>query len=353
MKKSGHNLFLIFFLFFTIQVKGQVTFNFSQPDLFLFKTSHLDNISILNSGSIYNKVTIVYSVIDLNKDEIVSVSFPNVSLPKGTSKFYQREGKLEWGRSPLAVKLRGGGLNKEGISLSVKIYDENESRDILEQYQDLMFIPPTPLELEYPENKSTIDNLRPNFEWIPSTPLISEITYNLILVEKREKQTCTEALEQNQFLIRKNSIITNRINYPIENTMLDFGKSYCWRVASVLENIESSFSEIWEFKVKKDSQSMEIFIPFLNEIQSPTVYKVYNNEFRFALENKRIEKELNWTIEDGQSKKILLSTENQKILLNRGIHQYSIDCTSLPSGKIYILNVYEVNDKKYSVTFSK
>jgi len=353
MKILGHNSILIFSLFFTVQVRSQVTFNFSQPDLFLFKIGHLDNISISNSGGSYDKVTIVYSVLDLNKDEIVSVSYPNVSLSKGISKFYQAQGRLEWGKSPLSVKLRNGGLNKEGISLSVKIYDENESRDILEQFQDLIFIPPTPLELEYPTNKSTIDNLRPNFEWIPSTPVISGVTYNLILVEKRGKQTCIEAIEQNQFLIKKNSIHTNRINYPAEYAMLDHGKSYCWRVASVLDNIESSFSEIWEFKVKKDSQSMEIFIPFLNEIQSPTVYKVYNNEFRFALENKRIEKELNWTIEDGQSKKILLSNENQKILLNRGIHQYAIDCVSLPSGKIFILNIYDVNDKNYSITFSK
>jgi hypothetical protein len=112
--------------------------------------------------------------------------------------------------------------------------------------------PPTPLLLAFPEDKAELDWRRPTFNWIPPMPLgtVPGFNYDFTLVEADKNQSCPDAVTRNRPLYKQNGIGQPTLPYPAELDDLDTGKTYCWKVDGLVEDVPVAQSEVWEFKLK-------------------------------------------------------------------------------------------------------
>jgi hypothetical protein len=135
-----------------------------------------------------------------------------------------------------------------------------------------------------PSHKDTIDEIRPMLTWIPPSPAYQGTNYQILLVEKKENQTCTEALNNNIPYLNKKDVLSNMLNYPTESPALEKGHKYCWRASAHKDLKEYSRSEDWEFVVRGEEDTIVKSIPLINNLIGGVLF-IADNKVIFGIEN--------------------------------------------------------------------
>lgn len=318
----------------------QVTYFHSNP--LKFSMEDLNKVRITTT---YQKpiVDIYYTFLDEKKTKIFEIAFPSVQLVQGSNSVGYTSGKLVWENTPYRELLLKNQLVSGNYQLCVVIRDVSEQTP---NFDDCFAVELSsveiennlnvrPIELQSPNNKDTIEELRPMLTWIPPSPAYVGTQYYLILTEKKENQTCTESLNNNVPILDKKGIVHNMLNYPTEVPDLVKGKRYCWRVSASKDEKEYTRSEDWEFveRIKKETIKS---IPLLNDLNG-VILTVNDKIIRFGINNYTNEKSITIRISDREVKKELNYGYNLiEIPLDDEIEGKSIvvDCIGYNGSKI-------------------
>ncbi|HNP23447.1 MAG TPA: hypothetical protein PKM63_17390 [Panacibacter sp.] len=126
---------------------------------------------------------------------------------------------------------------------------------VAESCIDITIEPLSPPLLSAPGDQEEVATVYPQFSWIPPAPLNMFInpSYDLVLVEVLPGQQPAEALQQNIPVYVAGNMQDIFLNYPAANTALDTSKLYAWQVIAKDNGVFAAQSEVWSFRVKKDT----------------------------------------------------------------------------------------------------
>lgn len=315
------NIVLCLMLCGVYALKAQFQVQYQHVNPLKFSLEDFNKVQIISTTDLPS-VRVRYALLDDKKKKICEVNFKLLPMVKGLNKLNYATGELVWHNSPYRDLLIKNQLVSGNFQLCVAVTDLYESIpeadecfDVELQSQDIINdLNLNPIELQSPSHKDTIDEIRPMLTWIPPSPTYQGTNYQILLVEKRENQTCTEALNNNLPLIHKKDVLTNILNYPVESPALEKGHKYCWRASAHKDLKEYSRSEDWEFVVKGEEEKKLQGVPFINELNGLTLFSK-ENEFKFALNNF------------SNQKKVDISLNNKLFSLDL---DYGVNMISLP-----------------------
>jgi hypothetical protein len=199
--------------------------------------------------------------------------------------------------------------------------------------------PPTPLLLAFPEDKAELEWRRPTFNWIPPMPLgtVPGFNYDFTLVEADKNQSCPDAVTRNRPLYKQNGIGQPTLSYPAELNDLDTGKTYCWKVDGLVEDVPVAQSEVWEFKLKKEEKEkygVANIIPKLEPSTEPYVLNLKDTVQLVFEETYQIDIESIWKIRLIKTGSFETNNIDEIILTPIAVGSSNIKLIPIESGRI-------------------
>lgn len=236
---------------------AQVSFQFI-PELYGRNIDGLLNLRIVNvSGP--KVVTLNLSVTERKSGKIVSIRTEPFTLNNGNATIPAsaiRNSKIQFGGNRVSAAVQQNGYFPEGDYEYCFTLNSAFGTPNPEVYSDQCFnyelVPSAPLSLTEPYNQDKICEKRPLLAWQPSFPQIPGSAYQLVLVEIKERQNATEALNYNLPIVRQSGIVNPVLSYPPSSKELQAGKKYAWQVSVYKNQTVINRSEVWEFTVGCD-----------------------------------------------------------------------------------------------------
>ncbi|MCE2963590.1 MAG: hypothetical protein ACK5UE_00155 [Chitinophagales bacterium] len=327
----------------------QVQYNHVNP--LKFSLEDFNKVVIISNAD-QPSVRVRYALLDDKKKKICEVNFQLLPMVKGINKLNYATGELVWHNSPYRDLLIKNQLVSGNFQLCVAVTDLFETMpdaddcfDIELQSIDIQNdLNANPIELQSPAHKDTIDEIRPMLTWIPPSPSYQGTSYQILLVEKKENQTCTEALNNNIPFIHKKDIITNILNYPADVQALEKGHKYCWRASAHKDLKEYSRSEDWEFMVRGEEKNTAF--PFIDEIDNKIILFHPNNNKVF-IENNLDVKFLDYEIKyNSDNRQAVLSVKKYPIEIAYGRNLIQFNDKLFESNGLYEIRI-QLNSKNY------
>ena len=317
-----------------VTAQFQVQYNHINP--LKFSLEDFNKVVIISNAD-QPSVRVRYALLDDKKKKICEVNFKLLPMIKGINKLNYATGELVWHNSPYRDLLLKNQLVSGNYQLCVAVTDIYETMPEADDCFDVELqsidikndLNANPIELQSPSHKDTIDEIRPLLTWIPPSPTYQGTSYQILLVEKKENQTCTEALNNNIPFIHKKDIIPN-ILYPADAQALERGHKYCWRASAHKDLKEYSRSEDWEFMVRGE-ELPSMGAPYIDEIKGLTINVTDN--LTFSLNNYTNEKSLI----------IKIGSESYEIPLHYGVNSIVLNTENIPTGKQILVECLNVN----------
>lgn len=212
-----------------------------------------------------------------------------------------------------------------------------------------------PLTLVNPYDGEISCNQRPDFLWQPAIPFQPGLTYTLVLVEVKTRQSRAEAIAFNQPLLFQSGIAGSRLAFPVLAKQLEEGKTYAWQVLATQSKLVVSRSEIWLYKVQCTQEEPVNSNDGYRELKDNRDEGSYEagNWLRFAFYNSYGESDLVYSITDLSQKEKSIKIL-PKLLLRAGYNKYALylgDINGMIADHQYLLTVTAPNGKKMYLGF--
>lgn len=333
----------------SVPVFGQVNLQFV-PELHGRSIDGLLNLRIINvSGP--KTVTLNLAVTERKYGKIVNIKTEAFTLSNGSSTVpvsAVRSAKIQFGGSLVSNAIQQNGYFPEGdyeycFTVNPSFNSPNAEAPV-EQCFNYELVPAASLMLIEPYNQDKICEKRPLLSWQPSFPQIPGSAYQLVLVEIKDRQNATEALNYNLPIITQSGMVNPILPYPASAKELSAGKKYAWQVSVYKNQTVLNRSEVWEFVVDcKDTVPEAKLLESFRHIDDLARgnYYVSSGFVRFYLDNPYNEQQLNYSIKgltEGKKKIKRLP----KLKLVRGRNEISIDLEKVGGfvdGNYYILSL--------------
>jgi hypothetical protein len=218
------------------------------------------------------------------------------------------------------------------------------------------------LNLVSPVDSDTIPEQRPGFIWSHSGDF--EINadagfYRLLCVELKEDQNPSEALGNNLPVFVKDHLKTHFLNFPMELSALEKGKTYVWEVQKLSENNIVSRSGIWKFTIENDKPPEAEKYVSMSQKLNAAFYTARGNRIYFRFDERYSQGKIVCNIYNERRELLNLPPENEdkkrsidKQLKASGYNLYELDLNPLhPQSGYYILEVNNEKNEIYKLKF--
>ena len=245
-----------------LKAKSQVVMNLQLPPAGLTIKSQLWNLSVVNTASQTIQAQIELSMVSVSNNQTVLTATTRVlDFPKGLRQLHSGE------VAPVIYNVLASGYNVDGspegflpvgtfqLCYSVIRVDLETSERVAEECETVVVEPISPPLLVSPSDSEQVELTRPLFNWLPPSPyqLFNNLVYDFSLVEVQALQTGAEAIQQNIPLETGGNLNVTTLQYPASLPELDTAKLYAWQITARSGGSEVAKSEVWTFRVKKNT----------------------------------------------------------------------------------------------------
>ncbi|HEU4470106.1 MAG TPA: hypothetical protein VFR58_03405 [Flavisolibacter sp.] len=291
-------VFLLFALCGLMGARSQLVVVFQTPPAGFSYKPQLWNMMLTNTGSTTLNLHIEVTLNALpSGQQVLSGVTRVISLPPGTmqldaSQLMPIQYNVLSGSYPVdasAVGLLPIGSFEACYHFFRHVSDNID--EIAEQCQEIIIEPLSPPQLIYPYDQTGIEELHPQFQWLPPVPvqLFNNLRYDLLLVEINPNQSAADAIQQNLPVYQGVNLGINSMLYPLSAPSLQYGKQYAWRVVAKSGDAAVGSSETWQFSLKQfgSVQATGSRQPYVLLKKDPeTAYAIFVNELRFSYHNE-------------------------------------------------------------------
>jgi hypothetical protein len=214
--------------------------------------------------------------------------------------------------------------------------------------------PLSPPLLNTPADASAIETPYPQFTWLPVVPmnLFNNLNYDLLLVEVLPGQTKGDAIQKNLPLYNIGNNKTPYNNYPASNKSLDTGRVYAWRIVAKNEDEFVAQSEVWTFKVTRESKPKtdpknDSYVLLQNDLEGVYIIKENTLHIKYFSFEKAFETNVFFTDENGQN----IHREKRAIIQGDNYLDFKIN-GRFQADKIYQVTLIGLDNKKHVLRFS-
>lgn len=346
---------LLIFLLTTDNTKAEIMVQQLPLNPFRFKAIDAMNLNLVNTSDKGFRVKIFSEIISSTGQTLAKIESEPCFLNKGANiispynlaaanieyttaeiaKLHEIDYGFPAGNYRICVALRCISLDCDGAGQGqIKIEELNCIEIIVE--------PVTPLLLAYPLNKSTIEENRPSLNWIPPMPIgnIENLTYRLVLTKKLENQSAIDAIMRNRPIIFTEINIATMLSFPSDIEALDQNGEYAWKVEAWLGNFFVATSEVWEFKLKRDSIPVKNHQDFIkvNSISDGSIKRVYG-ELRLNYNEPSLKTaSLRIIIIDPITNTEVFLT-NEQAVFGDNYYKINLNNSGLTDGKHYVVRI--------------
>ena len=217
-------------------------------------------------------------------------------------------------------------------------------------------VPPAfALSLVYPYQQEEICNTRPPFNWQAAVPVSATCQYRFVLVSLKERQALRDAIDYNPPLVIKTGITGTMLSFPPETPALEKGQRYAWQVFSYQDNVHTSSSEIWPFKIGCGDPPPDTSLDSYRQLSTTLNgnYYVAHDVLRFSLLNPYGTTNARYSITD-------LSDPTRPIQhlpvlqVETGFHKIDLPLngiSDLQPNRNYLLKLYNIGDHPLYLQF--
>lgn len=250
---------LVFLCFPVFSVRAQVNIAVQEPPSGIVQKTQLWNLSLIYSGDNAVDVTIGLTLVDISDDQPVLTAYSRqITLTKGVKVIRAAD------VSPIDYTYASPGFNRPldafipigSYRACYTVYTVMKETEypLAENCISLEVQPLSPPQLAMPADSAAIQNIYPQFSWLPPAPisLFTDLNYDLLVTEVRDDQTPGAAIQENLPVYNARRLTTVVNNYPASNKSLDTGKIYAWRIIAKNGESFAAQSEVWTFRVSKD-----------------------------------------------------------------------------------------------------
>lgn len=365
MKK---HVLLIAFLLLAVLVRAQVVMNLQLPPAGLTLKPQLWNLSLVNTGNSDLEVSIEMVMTDIASNQrVLSATTRPILLNKGARQLQAKD------LVPIVYNPGSSGIvtdpNPEGFlpvgvfsvcyTVIMNLHGEIPQR-IGEACETVEIEPLSPPQLVSPADGEATTITRPFFTWIPPAPanLFRNLQYDWVLTEVLYTQSPADAIQQNIPLLTRQNISFTNFQYPMSSPELDTGKLYAWRVTAKSNMMPVANSEVWSFRVTKDSiiasKESDGYFARLH-VTEDAAYSICTGTLRFEYLNEINSNTIDLKIFDISSpvrKEMQLDSTTQTVRPGQNFIALKLDeIANLSNTHMYLLEVKNVKQEKWYLKF--
>ena len=219
--------------------------------------------------------------------------------------------------------------------------------------------PLSPPLLNIPADQDTLEEVYPQFSWLPPAPLniFNNLSYDFVLVQVQEGQSPYEAIQQNIPVYTEGNLTDIFLNYPASNAPLDTAKTYAWQIIAKDNNEFAAQSEVWSFYVKGDTIPVLVVnknpyvklkqIPGASVFECEDILKIFYN-------NEANDTTLNYTISSLDSNDLNAVVNTGQVTVGFGENFIDIPLTGenrLLEGDVYLFSITNSRNETWSAKF--
>lgn len=341
-------ILLLLFFCMPFLLRAQVTLTAQLPANGILLKDQLWNLVIINNGTDMVMLKLQVDVRDvLMGQSVISASSGKIIVGKGMKLVTVKDAQpITY--NYMATAFSGNYLPCGAYTVNYRLLKETPKGDepVAEELVRTEITPLSPPLLSMPADGSTIDNLYPQFAWMPPAPvqMFNPLMYDILVVAVEADQQPKEAIEYNRPVYSNSNLLTASEKMPSGFGQLEMGKTYAWQVLARGGNACAAPSEIWTFKTGKDSVAKIIDqAPFIRISKSNTeVTIVHQGVIKMEYHNAAGDKELSFSIykaTDREKKNRQNIRFNLALAEGQNFLQYDL----VKKGKLEEKTVYELS----------
>ncbi len=344
-------LWLVLIICLPICVQAQITMTNQIPNTGMLLKEQLWNMVITNNSNDIVELKIKLDVTDLSLGQsVLNASTGKMTLGRGMKIITSRDLQpIEYNYA--ATEFSGNYAPCGSYIIHYRLFQEIPGKDYVVVADDVARIYITPLSpplLITPSDKSGIEEVYPQFSWMPPTPIemFSPLLYDINVVQIEEGQTATEAIALNKPVYLNTNLQTPSEKMPSSFEQLKQGKQYAWQVVARSGMACAAASEVWVFNIGKDSITKIIeSAPYTKLSRNNTEVSIAQDGFiKMEYSNNSTDKKVKCTVyKAGEKEKDGHKTIHFSLAVNAGQNYlyYNIN----KKAKLEDKTVYEISLK--------
>ncbi|MGC4102996.1 hypothetical protein [Ferruginibacter sp.] len=269
-------LLIAIFICLPFCTMAQITFNSQLPNNGILLKDQLWNMLITNNSNDIAQLKLQLDVRDvLTGQSVINASSGKILMGKGMKLVTVKDVQPVM-YNYVATEFAGNYLPCGSYTINYHVIQETGTKGDVVVVDEVIRITITPLApplLANPADKSNVETVYPQFNWIPPAPIqmFNPLLYDLTVVPVEDGQAAKDAMEFN-----KPAYINFNLQKPSEKMPSSFqqlqqGKTYAWQVVARSGTNYAIPTEIWTFTIGKDSVTKIIEqAPYIKISQSNT-----------------------------------------------------------------------------------
>ncbi len=246
-------------------IQAQVYIQTTLPTVGLVQKNQLWNLVLINgtTGSIEGKMELVLRDRQTGM-ELMTATTSRFSLPKGSlSVNVNNLNPIQYNYLGMDPGNMLSGLLPTGAYIACYSFTKiaaEKPEQLTEECVSFDIEPLSPPMLIFPGDSSELEAIPAQFTWTPPTPagMINRLRYEILITEIKPGQNADEAMQDNMSFYNSADVMNNFLTYPATLPAFEKEKWYGWQVVARDDKSYAGKSEVWVFKVKKESELEKI-----------------------------------------------------------------------------------------------
>ena len=288
--------------------KAQITLTTQLPGSGMLLKEQLWNMVIINNSNDIALLKIQLDVRDIQQGQsVINASAGKVIIGKGM-KLISLKDVQPIIYNYVATEFSGNYLPCGSYTISYHLIQETTKGDVAvaDEVTRINVTPLSPPLLTFPGDKSSIENVYPQFTWMPPAPLqmFNQIFYDITVVAVEDGQTAKEAIEFNKPVYTNTNLQNPSDKIPSSYEQLQQGKTYAWQVVARSGMTYAIPTDVWVFTIGKDSVAKIIEqAPYIKiSISNTEVAIVHQGVIKMEYYNSANDKKLSFIVYKVQEK---------------------------------------------------
>lgn len=331
---------LVYFLFTTVAVIAQVGLLPLQYSPFGLRVNDLWRFKLLNNTTVDQEVFVGFEL-RLSGRVVLTSTSKVIVLKPGLNELNIDLAKPNF-KSLSSMKSEGV-LDNGQYNQCVNVILVSNNEPLISECFDFEQIALTPPFLVFPEDGSILESKYPLFSWTPPGPIgvYDKIKYSIKLAEIYPNQSAVDAINRNLAVLYVSGLDINSFTYPITSYSLQPEKKYAWNIIAYNNQGNAiGQTEVWTFKLAKDSLSSELPIKSFIKLKSEKTsdYVAVKDVLRIIYDERYSDTKVSIEIEDANNKIVFKEGFN----IQRGENRITLnlaEIATLKVGRYYNLTV--------------
>jgi hypothetical protein len=322
MKIKKYLIILPFSLLLSAFAWAQVNIQLYPTKEFNLSVDDLINCSVLAAANDETVDIIVTCKAKQNAEPVFTATVKSLRISNRPTNINSRSAGLNIQYANTGLLFNNSKTLRSGTyNVCVEAINSSSLEKLASECEDYNNQPLNPPMLIYPDDKATITMLQPILNWLAPSPVTDPkgMNYQLKLVNLLNNQNQFEAIAANAPILDLNIKGNTNLLYPLNAMPLKWGNTYAWQVEAFDGKVPVGKTEVWQFKIERDSleelrekYKLNSFVPITRILDNNSYFT--NEDLKLQIKNINIDS-TTFKLYSSKSNKALTQIDSKNALI--------------------------------------